>query len=156
MHNRELSSQLQKLRELFNKTNAACRNDFEMRSHWAKYLCVMSAGFLENSLKVIYGDFVRGAASKPAADYANSMLARIQNPNTTIFIETARRFKPEWATELEAFVDSDGRREAINSIIKNRHEIAHGQYSGITIAQIKEYLSKAVEVIDLIETQCER
>lgn len=156
MHNRELSTQLQRLHELFNKTNAACRNDFEMRSHWAKYLCVLSAGFLENSLKVIYGEFVRRTASKPVADYANSMLARTQNPNAATLIEIARRFMPDWATELEAFVDSNGRREAINSIMKNRHEIAHGKYSGITLAQIRDYLDKAVEVIDLIENQCER
>lgn len=156
MNNRELSSQLQRLREIFNKTNAACRDNFEMKSHWAKYLCVLIAGFLENSLKVIYGEFVRMAASKPVADYANSMLSRIQNPNATMFIQTARRFKPDWATELDAFVDSNGRREAINSIMKNRHEIAHGKYSGITMAQIKDYLDKAVEVIDFIESQCER
>ncbi|MCI0487009.1 MAG: hypothetical protein L0229_10455 [Blastocatellia bacterium] len=155
MHNRELSSQLQRLRWLFNKANAACGNDFEMRSHWARYLCVLSAGFLENSLKEIYGEFVR-RAPKPVADYATSMLSGIQNPNTTKFIETARRFKPDWATELEAFVDSNGRREAINSIMKNRHEIAHGRPSGITMSQIKDYLDKAVEVIDFIESQCER
>jgi len=156
MHNRELSIQLQRLRGLFDKAGAACRNDLEMLSHWAKYLCVLSAGFSENSLKEIYGEFVRGAAHKPVADYANSMLSRIQNPHATIFIETARRFKPDWATELEAFVDSNGRREAINSIMKNRHEIAHGRYSGITMSQIKDYLDKAVEVIDFIESQCRR
>jgi hypothetical protein len=156
MHNRELSSQLQRLRELSNQTSAACRNNLEMQSHWAKYLCVLTAGFLENSLEVIYGEFVRRAASKPVADYATSMLSRIQNPNATIFIQTARLFKPDWAKELEAFMDLNGRREAINSIMKNRHEIAHGKYSGITIAQIKDYLDKAVEVIDFIESQCAR
>jgi len=156
MHNRELSTQLQRLRELFNKTNAACRNDFELSSHWAKYLCVLSAGLLENSLKGIYGDFVRKTASKPVADYATSMLARIQNPKTGMFIETARRFKPDWATEIEAFVDTNGRRDAIDSIMKNRNEIVHGKYSGITLARIKDYLDKAVEVIDFIESQCER
>ena len=125
-----------------------------MRAHWAKYLCVLSAGFLENAIEEVYGDFVRSAASKPVADYATSVLSRIQNPNTPKFLGTARSFRSDWATALEAFVDDEGRREAINSIMKNRHEIAHGKYSGITIAQIKEYLDRAVEVVEFIENQC--
>ena len=154
MRNRKLSSDLQRLRELFNKTHAACGNDFEMRSHWAKYLCVLSAGFLENAIEEVYGDFVRSAASKPVADYATAVLSRIQNPNTPKFIETARSFKPGWAAALEVYVDDKGRKEAINSIMKNRHEIAHGKYSGITVAQIRAYLDKAVEVVEFIENQC--
>lgn len=125
-----------------------------MRSHWAKYLCVLSAGFLENAIEEVYGDFVRNASSKPVADYTTSILSKIQNPNSTKFIETARSFKQEWATALESYVNDNGRREAINSIMKNRHEIAHGKYSGITIVQIKQYLDKAVEVIEFIEGQC--
>jgi len=125
-----------------------------MRSHWAKYLCILSAGFLENAIEEVYGDFVRGAASKPVADYATSVLSKIQNPNIPRFIGTARSFRQDWATALDTYVDEEGRREAINSIMKNRHEIAHGKYSGITIAQIKDYLDKAVEVVEFIENQC--
>ncbi len=125
-----------------------------MRSHWAKYLCILSAGFLENAIEEVYGDFVRVAASKPVADYATSVLSRIQNPNATRFIEVARSFRQDWGVALEAYVNQDGRREAINSIMKNRHEIAHGKYSGITIAQIRDYFDKAVEVVEFIEHQC--
>ena len=125
-----------------------------MRSHWAKYLCVLCAGFLENAITEVYGEFVRGAASKPVADYAVSVLSKIQNPNAQKFFETAHKFKPQWGTDLNNYLDLNGRREAINSIIKNRHEIAHGRYSGITLVQIKNYLDKAIEVVEFIENQC--
>ena len=59
MENQELSRQLQRLNYLFKQTNAATRDDFELRAHWAKYLCVLSAGFLENAISLIYGDFVQ-------------------------------------------------------------------------------------------------
>jgi RiboL-PSP-HEPN len=154
MQNARLSSQFQKLRDLFAKADAACGADFEMRSHWAKYLCVLSAGFLENAISEVYGDFVRGAASQPVADYAMSTLSRIQNPKTSRFLEIARQFKTSWADALENFADSSGRREAINSIMANRHEIAHGKHPGITLVQIKYYLDRAVEVVEFIEKQC--
>jgi hypothetical protein len=118
MQNPRLSSQFQRLRDLFSKADAACGGDFEMRSHWAKYLCVLSAGFLENAISEVYGDFVRGAASKPVADYAMSTLSRIQNPKTSRFIEIARQFKTSWADALETYVDSGGRRS---------HKLDHGE-----------------------------
>lgn len=94
------------------------------------------------------------AASKPVADFAMSTLERIQNPNASRFIETARLFKTSWADALEVYVDAEGRREAINSIMANRHVIAHGKYSGITLVRIGDYLDRAVEVIEFIEQQC--
>ena len=63
MKNQEVSRQLQRLQSLIKRTNAASRGDIEMQAHWAKYLCVLSAGFLENALKEIYAEFVRGASS---------------------------------------------------------------------------------------------
>lgn len=125
-----------------------------MRSHWARYLCVLCAGFLENGISEIYGEFVRRAASKPVADFSISMLSKIQNPNAQRFLETAHRFKPEWGVALNDYLNNNGRREAINSIMTNRHEIAHGRNSGITIVQIRNYLDKAVEVLEFIESQC--
>lgn len=154
MQSRNLSTQLQRLRELFNKANVACGSDIEMRSHWAKYLCVLCSGFLENAISEIYGDFVRGAASKPVANYADSILSKIQNPKASKFIETAQSFKKEWATSLESFLASNGGGAAINAIMTNRHKIAHGENSDVTLVQVKDYLDKAVEVIEFIETQC--
>lgn len=154
MVNPRLSSQLQRLRDLFARADTACGGDVEMLSHWAKYLCVLCAGFLENAISDVYGEFVRNAASKPVADYAVTTLSRIQNPKASRFIETARYFKSSWADELEVYVDTEGRREAIDSIMANRHEIAHGKFPGITLVRTKEYLDRAVEVIEFIEKQC--
>ena len=70
----------------------------------------------------------------------------------------AGAFKEEWRTELEQYVNDDGRSEAIDSIMRHRHLIAHGRYqeSTISLAQIKAHISKAVEVVEFIETQCLR
>jgi RiboL-PSP-HEPN len=154
MRNRKLSSDLQRLHELFKKADAACGTDFEMRAHWARYLCVLTAGFLENAIEEVYGDFVRNAASRPVADYAISVLSKIQNPNTTKFVETARSFRPDWASALEMYLNDEGRGDAINSIMSNRHLIVHGKNSGITIVRIKEYLGKSIEVIEFVERLC--
>jgi len=156
MNNHEISRQLQSLRDVVKKTSQACGGDIEMQAHWARYLCVLTAGLIENALVEVYQEFVKKAASKPVADYASSVLSKLQNPKTTKFIEVARAFDPAWGDDLENYVNENGRREAIDSIMANRHLIAHGKYAGITVARVTDYLNKAMQVIEFIEQQCEK
>ena len=55
--------------DLFKKTKVAVGDNIEMQSHWAKYLCILSAGFLETALSEIYIEFSKTAASEPVANY---------------------------------------------------------------------------------------
>jgi hypothetical protein len=154
MVNRELNRQLQRLRRLFGETAAVSSGNLELQAHWAQHLCVLVAGFLENAIEEIFGDFVKAAASEPVARFAMSALSRVQNPKANRFVEVAKSFKDSWGENLEVFLDQSGRRDAIDSIMANRHQIAHGGYSGITVARVRDYLDKSIEVIDFIENQC--
>lgn len=154
MLNRDLSRQKQVLNGLIAKTQSATSGDVEMQSHWAKYLCVLAAGFLENAIAELYGDYCRRSASPAVAKFAVRSLTRIRNPKTNTFIEVCRSYDKTWADSLEAFIEDDGRKEAINSIMANRHLIAHGKDSGITVARVNEYFGKALTVLDFIEDQC--
>ncbi len=136
MQNQEVSRQLQRLRDLFAKTSEACGGNVEMQAHWAKYLCIRAAGLLENALPEIYKSFVSSAAPAPIANFVGTQLDKLQNPKTSRFIEVARSFKPVWGDELEKFVNDGGRREAIDSIMSNRHLIAHGGDTGITLIRV--------------------
>ena len=51
-------------------------------------------------------------------------------------------------------MDEEGRKDAIDSIMANRHLIAHGKNSGISLVRVKDYLEKSIEVIEFIENQC--
>jgi hypothetical protein len=69
-------------------------------------------------------------------------------------LEIAGAFDDAWRTNLESFLADSGRKEAIDSIIANRHLIVHGKDSGITLVRVKEYLQRCIEVIDFLEFQC--
>jgi len=77
-----------------------------------------------------------------------------QNPKSGKFLATARAFDRSWEESLATFIETDGRKDAIDAIIANRHLIAHGKDSGISLARIPEYLKKGVEVVEFIESQC--
>ena len=154
MRNRELSRQIKYLTSLLKRTGKAT-DDVELLGHWGRYLCVLAAGFLENSIYEVYGEFVRRASSPAVAQFAESRLERINNPNARRFVETAGSFKREWAEGLESFLNEDDerRRNAINSIMDNRNKIAHGGRVQISVARVREYLSGCVEVVEFIERQ---
>ena len=154
MKNRKISSQLQRVNALITKTDLACGGDIELQSHWAKYLCLVCTGVLENAIEEIFGAYATQQTGPAVARYVRITLAKVQNPNKEKFIQIAQSFKVEWGRELELFISEEGRQEALQSLIGNRNNIAHGENSNITIAQIKEYLAKSVDVLEHIEDLC--
>ncbi len=84
------------------------------------------------------------------------MLSKIQNANSAKLSETAYNFKGIWGDQLERYLNDDGRREAIDSIVATRHAIAHGKNTGITLMRLRDYYRRAVAVMQYIEDQCNR
>lgn len=154
MKTHELVRQHSRLIALFKKTASATGEDLEVQAHWAKYLCVLSAGFLENAVCEVYSGYSTLCANENVARFASKVLARVQNPKTDKFFEIAEAFDPQWRAQLEAFVEDNGRKDAINSIMSNRHLIAHGKDSTISYVRVRDYFDKSVEVVEFLEQQC--
>lgn len=153
MRNLELNKQENRIRMLIHDTGIATDGDLELQSHWAKYLCVLVAGFIENSVQVLYSEYVSKSTPTPVAKFAIENIKGIQNPRPKRFIEIATGFKQDWGTALEAFFELEGRKEAINAIMSARHQIAHGKNSDISIHRVSDYFDKVVEVAEFIEKQ---
>lgn len=128
----------------------------EMQAHWARYLCVLTAGFLENVVRDLFGAYVQRNSYRSAiVRYSKRQLERIQNPKAAKLVELAAAFDPAWGRDLEEFMADQYRSDAIDAIMSNRHLIAHGRSSSITVAQVSTYLSKIIEVAGYIEQQCD-
>jgi hypothetical protein len=154
MKSQRLSSQRQRLDWLFAQASAFDSKELEMQAHWARYLCILAAGFLENALAEIYSEYAKSCARPTVATYVELALSRVQTPKASRFVETARAFDPRWVDDLEDFLATGGRKDAIDAIMSNRHLLAHGKDSGISLVRVRDYLNKSVEVIEFIEGQC--
>lgn len=128
---------------------------FEMQAHWSRYVCVLVAGFLENAHLELFGRYARSCSSPDVGRYVEATLKRIRNPKAGRFLETARAFNPAWEPPLKEFLEDNGRKDAIDSVMANRHLIAHGKDCDISLVRVTDYLSKCVEVLDFIEAQCQ-
>jgi len=152
MQNRELKRQQEKIEALFQKISTQS-GDIEMMSHWARYLCVQCAGFVENAIEELFGTYSRTKANIEVTNFVLSKLDRVQTPKMHNILVVAAAFSPTWHDEIERFSVENGRKEAIDSLMNDRHHIAHGGSSAITFARVKDYWEKTLEVIDFIESQ---
>lgn len=155
MQNRELVKQYARIVKLINDTNTSTYGDLELQGHWGKYLCVLVSGFLENAISTVYSEFVSQSASPHVTQYTQKSLDKIQNPKASRFVSVAYQFKKKWGQELEQFFnDYPENKQAIDSIMTNRHQVAHGKTTSISVNRVRDYLEKSVQVIDYIEAQC--
>jgi hypothetical protein len=147
----EITRQRQRLDDLFQKA----RNlpDAEIQSHWSRYLCVLISGFLENSVRITYAECARKRADSSVADFVESRLRQFQNPKMGTILDLAGGFNQDWRRQLE--IDTNGRLgESVNSIVGNRHKIAHGESVVLTLHSLLQYYGDALRVVDLLRQQC--
>lgn len=154
MMNHEVVRLKQQLDDLFKYAEDVSDEDPKQLSHWGKYLCVLTSGFIEEATRLIFTDYTETkSSSKPVKAFVSSKLKRCINLNTENLLQVVGAFSSDWREQLE--IETEGeRKEAIDSIVKNRHKIAHGKSSNISFAEVKKYYKKVVEVLELMEIQC--
>lgn len=154
MNNVDVVRHKMRLDNLFTRIKPLSK-DLELQSHWARYLCVLTSGYIETSVRAIYGRYARTKAAPYVANFVDVQLKRFTSPKMEHILEVTRSFSPEWAEELEEAVEGEP-KDAVDSIVANRHNIAHGQPVGITYVTISRYYGQAARVIELIDAQCNR
>lgn len=152
--NDELNRQLKRIEDLIRDVKSKFEPDDELQSHMAKYICVISSGFLENAMYHTLNDIVKTeTGSEILLSYTRAHLLKIQNPNSNKIKEIVKSFNQDWHNKLNTFMQQEERAAAVNYIITDRHNIAHGKDSAITINKIEGYLKKAVEIVIFIESK---
>ena len=137
----------QKLDNLFTKIESV--EEMELKSHWARYLCVLTSGYIENSVRYIISDYSNNKASQPLANFVQRKIRMVTNLKKNNIVDLLNSFNPEWGTKfLEKITDKQ--IDAIDSVVANRHQIAHGKNIGITYVTMKNYYVDIKPSIKLI------
>lgn len=114
--------------------------DLEQKSHFAKYICVIAAGFLEVAYEEVMTEYVRKrTGSSEIVNFVQKMVDKNQSINFKRLQAGLSQFDPGLAIKLEAVVTQE-EKDAINSIKANRDQIAHGDNVGITYVTVKGYV----------------
>jgi len=127
--------------------------DEEILAHWAKYLCVLTSGFIENSCRIILTQYAKGKASPNVSNYVESCVGGITNLNDEKITQLLGAFSSQWRERFSK-KRTEIQKLAIDSVIANRHLIAHGRSVGLTLARMKDYYKEVVKAITLIDEEC--
>jgi hypothetical protein len=123
--------------------------DVEIQSDFARYLCVLVSGFLENAIAALILDFAQRRSSREIASFIEYQLDYWTNPNTEKICSLLGSFSADWRTKSEQFL-IDERKAGVNSLVALRHKIAHGESVGTSLSQVKEYYATAKKIVDFV------
>lgn len=144
----------QRIDELFKEVKSIA--DMKMQGEWAKYLCVLSSGYLENSLRILLFDYISRNSSKEIQRYNEPYIKKITNCKLANIRKTLEQFDINWANSFETQINKKSKivneiSDSIDSLVQNRHDIAHGKSIGIGYITIKKYYEKANVAVEIME-----
>jgi len=148
----EIERQKQRLDATFERVSKAVA-DAEVLSDFARYFCVLVAGFLEQAVIEIALEHVRTHSQISVQRYVDHRLRRFTSANSQNIIDLLGSFDPDWRADLEQLL-VDEYKDAINSVVTLRHTVAHGRYAGVTMVGIREYYDRVKHVVEHAANLC--
>lgn len=121
----------------------------ELQSDFARYLCVLVSGFLENAITALILDFAQRRSSIEISAFVQDKLDYWTSPNTKKISSLLGSFSADWRAQAEEFL-VDERKAAVNSLVALRHKIAHGESVSTSLSQVKEYYLAAQKVVEFV------
>ena len=127
--------------------------DLELQSHWCRYLCVLACGFLENSVESCLTEYAKRRSDDCVSNYVQAKLFGFQNPKMGVILDLFGSFNPEWRTRLDLATQGQ-LSDSVNSIVGNRHKIAHGDSVSLSFGSLKAYYKDSLKVVEIICSIC--
>ena len=127
-------------------------NDDELRAELTKYLCVLASGLLEVSCRDILTRYALRRSAPPIQRFVAARLSDFQSAKVGNIIELLQCFDPGGASRWRASL-SDEEADSIDSIVNNRHQIAHGRSIGLSFNVLVRYHEHASRALTLIEDE---
>ena len=152
MNNPEIIANKDRLDFLFLKIGVLSE-DLELQSHWARYLCVLTSGFLEKSIASIFKEYSKRRSPPPIFNFIEKKTSRFQNANTEKILQLLESFSSDWADKLKNGLE-DEVKDSVDSSVANKNNIVHGTSVGITYVRIKKYYENSMILIEKIEEIC--
>ena len=132
---------------------AGLQPDAEVLSDFARYLCVLVSGYLEQSVIELAMEHVRLHSHASVQRHVERRLRRFTTANAERIIQLMGSFDPDWQRDLEAYL-IDARKDAVDGVIALRHAISHGRSADLTYIRVKEYYTRIKDVVNHIADLC--
>ena len=127
--------------------------DLELQANMTRHLCVLTSGFLEVAVTEVLAEYATMRANPLVQRYVRKNLDQFQNPKLQKIVDLVSRFDPAWGMVFSQRVTAQ-QKDAVDSIVANRHLIAHGRQVGISLGNMREYYRGATQVVEVLAAVC--
>jgi len=141
----------QRLDETFKRVSGV--KEPELSSDFARHLCVLVSGFLEQAVIELLLEYVRVRSPEGIQRYVGQRLRRFTTANANNIIALFGSFDLDWQKDLEKYI-VDEYKDAIDSVVNLRHTIAHGRFAGVTMTSVQSYYDRVKTVADHLANLC--
>jgi histone H3/H4 len=123
----------------------------ELDGYLASYLTVLVSGAYEDCVEHLLSQRAAKTGDAEIANYIQTSVDRnFRNPNFKNILRLITAFSHQYAQELNARVDSKA-TGAINSIVNNKNDIAHGRSATVTIRDVENYHKRCMPIFEALE-----
>ena len=144
----EVDRQRQQLDTTFSRASGLDA-DAELLSDFARYLCVLVSGCVEQATIELLIEYVRTHSDPRILRHVERSVRHLANLNTQRLIDVIGALDPEWQNDLETFI-VDEYKDALDGIVDLRNSVAHGRYVGVTLSRVSDYYARVKTIIDRI------
>lgn len=143
----------QYIRDLDNlKSKIEGVDDEEVKSLLLKLFCVRTAGLLEVFLKTRISEYSKGKVPKEINRFMTAKFKDITNLKSSKFEDVLTSFSVEWSEKFTDYLkEHEPEKTALDSIIAQRHNIAHGQPSSIGEVSMNQYYEGVKHVVSFLD-----
>lgn len=127
-------------------------DDEEVKSFLVRLFCVRTSGLLEVFLKTRISEYSKGKVPKEINRFLTSKFKDITSLKTSKLEEVLCAFSTDWSDSFTSYIEEhDQLKNSIDSIIAQRHNIAHGQQSNLGIASMNQYYEDVKTVVTYLD-----
>lgn len=152
--NRFILSHSQRIDTLFG--NVATIPDPAAQAEWSKYLCILVSGFIEESLRILLEEYTTKHAAPVILNFVSREVKEITNCKASKIGSILQRFNPTWESDFLDQIQNKSRianeiKDSLDSVVANRHQIAHGRNVGLRYATVSTYYQNVKKAVETME-----
>lgn len=143
----------QNIKEIDNVFSLAeSQSDDEIKSYLANFICIRASGLIENYIKTRISDYSEKKVPKQISRYLSLKFADITNLKETKLRDVLGQFSQEWQNDFEELIRNNQQLKiSLDSLIINRHSIAHGKHASLTLKMVRQYYEDVKTVINKLD-----
>lgn len=138
-----------RLDSTFERVRAVPFENGELRSDCARYLCVLVSGYLETAVVDLIIAYASAVSHPRTARLVERKLTRTTNLKAEPLAQLIGALDSDWEAGLREYL-GDERKASLDSLVSLRHEIAHGNPTGVTLVTVTTYYGAIKETVDYL------